>query len=252
MTSYPARITNVSKQMNLIFDKQTVKPDEFHIYLAEPEFPNREIPEDLKQIVETDSRVFLHWLPKNTYCHKKHEYFKIANQDDLVFMIDDDVQYESTLFETVLRASKKFPNTIICFHTYHTHKYQNRRIVDEISGNYNFPRYDTRICTQCMIPACIYPKEALNENLQEIRDKLVPICDETWLNPFLVHAHVPIYHLKFNWEKEIDVNISIWHGTCTKIRRIYKDGKTFRDVWLENVLNYFPEFLKEYQDKFNY
>jgi hypothetical protein len=39
MTSYPARITNVGKAIFLLLNKQTRKPDEIHLWLAEPEFP---------------------------------------------------------------------------------------------------------------------------------------------------------------------------------------------------------------------
>ena len=79
MTSYPGRITNVRKAIYYLLTKQTVKPDEIHLWLAEPEFPNREkdLPEDLNNIIEVCDNVFLHWLPKNTYCHKRQEYFNM-------------------------------------------------------------------------------------------------------------------------------------------------------------------------------
>lgn len=86
MTSYPARISNVGKSIYLLLTKQIRKPDEIHLWLAEPEFPNKEkdLPQDLQAMLNVDN-VFLHCLPKNTYAHKKHEYFKIANDNDCVF-----------------------------------------------------------------------------------------------------------------------------------------------------------------------
>ena len=42
MTSYPKRITNVGKAIYLLLTKQTRKPDEIHLWLAEPEFLNKE------------------------------------------------------------------------------------------------------------------------------------------------------------------------------------------------------------------
>ena len=78
MTSYPGRIMNVGKSIFLLLKKQTIKPDEIHLWLSIEEFPNKEksLPEDLNLIIEKCDDVFLHWLEKNTYVHKRHEIFK--------------------------------------------------------------------------------------------------------------------------------------------------------------------------------
>lgn len=71
MTSYPPRIENVAVCVNYLLTKQTVKPDEVHIWLADPEFPERKIPDDLAAMID-DKVVFLHWLPENTYTHTRN------------------------------------------------------------------------------------------------------------------------------------------------------------------------------------
>lgn len=69
MTSYPARISNVGKSIYLLLTKQIRKPDEIHLWLAEPEFPNKEkdLPQDLQAMLNVDN-VFLHCLPKKYLC----------------------------------------------------------------------------------------------------------------------------------------------------------------------------------------
>ena len=54
MTSYPKRITNVSKSIFYLLNKQTVKPDEIHLWLSTEEFPNKEkdLPDDLQKLLE--------------------------------------------------------------------------------------------------------------------------------------------------------------------------------------------------------
>lgn len=78
MTSYPARISNVEKSIYLLLTKQIRKPDEIHLWLAEPEFPNKEkdLPQDLQAMLNVDN-VFLHCLPKNTYAHKNTNILKL-------------------------------------------------------------------------------------------------------------------------------------------------------------------------------
>lgn len=255
MTSYPGRISNVGKSIYLLLNFQTRKPDEIHLWLAEPEFPNREkdLPQDLHAMLNVDN-VFLHWLPKNTYAHKKHEYFKIANNNDCVFLFDDDVRYADDLIENCMKAHNTFPEAIIAYNLYSQHIYRGKKILynDGVQLDWSKPRYDTRLCTQCMIPANLYPKEALEQNNQDIRDKICPVCDETWLDPFRVKHNIPIFHFKYGWGEDISSSASHYVGLCVYTHQKEENGYERRDNWLENVLNTFPEIKKIYQDRFGY
>lgn len=255
ITSYPKRIGNVGKTIFLILTKQTRKPDEIHLWLAEPEFPNKErdLPDDLTTIITTVPNVFLHWLPKNTYAHKKHEYFKCAADNDCVFLLDDDVRYSDDLIEKVMSAHEKFSNAVIAFNHYSAHIYYGRKIVYvNPKTGWNVPRYDTRLCTQCMIPAGIYPKEALTDENQNIRDRICPVCDETWLNPFLVYANIPIFHFNYDWGIDISKSASHYDGLCVYTHVKESNGYERRDNWLYAVLEAFPKFKDDYRKKFNY
>lgn len=257
MTSYPARICNVGKAIYFLLSRQTVKPDEIHLWLAEPEFPNREmdLPEDLNKILEVcNEQVFLHWLPKNTYAHKKHEYFKICKENECVFLVDDDVRYADDLIANCINAHKKFPEAIIAYNLYSQHVYRGKKILynDGAPIDWSKPRYDTRLCTQCMIPSNLYPKEALELKNQELRDKICPVCDETWLDPFRVKHNIPIFHLKYGWGTDISSSASHYVGLCVYTHQMEENGYERRDNWLENVLNAFPEIKKIYQDRFGY
>lgn len=68
MTSHRGRIKNVSKSIFLLLKKQTLPPDEIHLWLAEEEFPLKEteLPSELNTII-LHNKVKLHWLEKNTY-----------------------------------------------------------------------------------------------------------------------------------------------------------------------------------------
>lgn len=63
MTSYPKRIMYVSIVVNELL-RQSRIPDEIHLWLAEPEFPEREkeLPIELRNQID-NGIVCMHWLP---------------------------------------------------------------------------------------------------------------------------------------------------------------------------------------------
>ena len=253
MTSYPKRIGNVAKAMYFLLEKQTLKPDEIHIWLAEPEFPNREqdLPEDLQLMLEVPE-VFLHWVPKNTYCHKRHEYFNIAKENDCIFIVDDDCLYATNLIEEVMKWHEKYPSSVISYNVASLHKYQGKHIlyppspvggpyvnVGRINGNSMFPYKAT--------PKAIYEKGYL-----ETRDKCTPICDESWITPWLVYFDVPIIWLKFGWGVQLNPNIDMFNGLAPMTHQREANGLERRDNWLANVLDAFPKIRDKYENLFGY
>lgn len=254
MTSYPKRITNVGKAIFFLLTKQTVKLDEIHLWLSTEEFPNKEksLPLDLQQLLENNAAI-IHWLPKNTYVHKRHEYFKIAQDNDLVFLIDDDVRYADDLIESVLKTHQKFPNCIICYNQYDKHEYNGKRILYGKKNKESKPMPNwNRWCGQSMIPAKLYPKDILDEAHQAVRDNSSPISDECWFQPWTVFYDIPIYHLFYDWGKDISPTINKWQG-LTRLTHVKEaNGYTYRDNWLNNVLRAYPEILNKYKKLFRY
>ena len=253
MTSYPKRITNVSKAIYFLLTKQTVKPDEIHLWLAEPEFPNRDkdLPQDLQAMLNVDN-VFLHWLPKNTYCHKRHEYFNMAKENDCIFIIDDDTYYADNLIETVMKKHKEFPNAVISYNVASLHKYQGKHIlypVSPVGGPYTNVG---RINGNSMFPFKVMPKAVYQAGNLDIRDRCTPICDESWIMPWLVYFDIPIIWLNFGWGTQISKEINMWKGLAPMTHQCEANGLERRDNWLANVLDAFPKIKEKYERLFNY
>ena len=253
MTSYPGRIRNVGKALFSLLTKQTRKPDEIHLWLAEPEFPNREndLPEDLRLIIDIEN-IYLHWLSKNTYCHKRHEIFKFTTDYDCVFLVDDDVRYNDRLIETVMNDHCLYPNAVINYNGYSSHAYKGKKIIYTSEQYPTEPSINVRYCGQSMIPSKLYPKEVLTAENQIIRDSICPICDESWLTPWLVYHNIPVFCEKFGWGTDIDPNINKWHGLCSSTHAIESNGYEKRDNWLYAVLSKYDYLMKVYNDKFGY
>lgn len=254
MTSYPGRISNVGKSIYLLLNYQRRIPDEIHLWLSEPEFPNKEkdLPSDLNLMLKNEN-VFLHWLPKNTYVHKRHEIFKYTTDEDCVFLIDDDVRYADNLIQTVMETHTKYPDCIVCYNQYSKHQYNGRRIIygypakeTEPKANYN------RWCGQSMIPSKLYPKEILDEAHQQIRDNTSQISDECWFQPWTVYYDIPIYHLNFSWGIDIDPKKGKNTGIVAFSHQKETNGYEKRDNWMHAVITSYPEIFEKYKRLFSY
>ena len=254
MTSYPKRITNVSKSIFFLLEKQTIVPDEIHLWLAISEFPNKEkdLPDEL-QIILSNPKIQLHWLDKNTYCHKRHEIFKYTLDNDCIFLIDDDVRYSDDLIQKVMETHLKFPNCIICYNQYAKHQYNGKKHIygrgayeDKPIPNLN------RWCGQSMIPSKIYPTECLTAENQKIRDITSPLNDEPWFQPWTVLYDIPIYHLNYNWGIDIDINIKKEDGIVKIAHQKNINNLENNDIWLSNVLDNYPKIKEKYVKLFGY
>ena len=92
MTSYPGRIKNVGFSIFLLLEQQTLPPDEVHLWLAMPQFPNKEadLPKDERILVRLRHRAPL--LPatfKNDKIILDEEVKTIAAGQSVVFYHDD-------------------------------------------------------------------------------------------------------------------------------------------------------------------
>lgn len=253
MTSYPGRIKNVGMAIFLLLTKQTRQPDEIHLWLAEPQFPNKEadLPMDLRKVL-AHPKVVLHWTQKDTYCHKRHEIFKYTQNTDLVFLFDDDVRYNDHLIETVQNDHTRFPNAIINYEWYSEHLYNGRRIIYKNASDYSKPSTRIRWCGQSMIPAAVYPMEVLDAEHTVVRDSICPVCDESWFTPWLVYHNIPIFCEHFGWGEDIDPGNGKWQGLCSSTHAIESNGYEKRDNWLFSVLQHYPHLYTQYHDTLGY
>lgn len=254
MTSYPGRIKNVGISIFLLLEHQTLPPDEVHLWLAVPQFPNKEadLPEDLQKVIK-HAKVKLHWLPENTYVHKRHEIFKIASPEDCVFLIDDDVKYADNLIETVMGVHRKHPGCIVCYNNYTLHKYNGRRIIYENSNLGPGPHVNkVRWCGQSMIPVSVYPQEILDDAHKMVRSKTSPVSDECWFQPWIVAHDIPIIFLSYGWGEDLDPDNGKDKGLVGWSHQKDSNGLEKRDNWLYSVIQSYPEILKKYRTLFHY
>ena len=87
-----------------------------------------------------------------------------------------------------------------------------------------------------------------------VRTRICPVCDESWLTPWIVHSRVTVHNQHFGWGTDIDPNIDHKKGLCMYTRQIVDQTNNMsrRDVWLMNVLNQYPALKKDYEEMFSY
>lgn len=184
--------------------------------------------------------------------HKRHEIFKYTTDNDCVFFLDDDVRYSDDLIKTVMKFHEQYQNCIICYNSYSPHKYNGKHIlyttVYESSPQINVIRW----CGQSMIPSNIYPKYILSNEYQIVRDRVSPISDECWFQPWTVWHDIPILHLRYGWGQNIDKNINMWSGLCKSTHEKCSNGLEKRDNWLYATLTAYPYIYEKYKRLFKY
>ncbi len=253
MTSYPARIKNVPLSIFALFNTQTLPPDEVHLFLSVEEFPCKE--DDLPAallIMSHVGMVKIHWVGENTYVHKRHEIFKHVNEG-AVFFIDDDVLYNSVLIETVMDVHEKFPNSIVCYNRYDKHRYNGMHIQYGEPAPKGGPYVNEyRWCGQSMIPAQVYPKDLLSDEMKDIRKTASYISDECWFQPWVVYHDIPIYYLSFGWGTDLSKTAGKSSGLVGWSHKKLENGYEYRDMWLNSTLSKFPKLMEKYKRLYHY
>ncbi|MCD8190927.1 MAG: glycosyltransferase [Clostridiales bacterium] len=112
LTSFPARIHCVAAALESIYN-QNRQADLVVLYLAEQQFPEREaeLPEELLALV-ADGKLEIRWCPDDLRPHKKYYYVMQEFPEELIVTIDDDLQYDKTMLESLYRSYLLYPNAV--------------------------------------------------------------------------------------------------------------------------------------------
>ena len=111
LTSFPARIDKVHLVIRCL-KRQTVRPDKIVLWLSKEQFNGFMLPDNLTSLVDDVFEIRME--DKDYRSHKKYCYsFKEFN-NDLVILVDDDIYYQSTMIEELLKGLYKHPNAVIC------------------------------------------------------------------------------------------------------------------------------------------
>ena len=111
LTSYPARIKFVHLAIKSLM-LQTVNPDRILLWLAEEQFPDKQLPSELTGLQKYGLEIC--WT-NDLYGHKKY-FYPVKNQkpDEVIITYDDDLIYSKNSISRLLKTHKKHPNCLVC------------------------------------------------------------------------------------------------------------------------------------------
>lgn len=111
LTTYPRRIHAVAQVIESLC-VQTRKPSEIVLWLAESQFPEKELelPEELLRLVARKC-LTIRWCD-DLKSHKKYFYAFQEYPDDLVVTVDDDVIYSPTTLDTLYKSYLLYPEAV--------------------------------------------------------------------------------------------------------------------------------------------
>lgn len=112
LTSFPKRINVVHLAIKSLLN-QSLKADSIKLWLAESQFKDKTLPEELLNLVQYGLEIC--FCSDDLLGHKKH-YMAIKNQkeNEIVVTYDDDIIYPKDSLERLVKMHKRFPDCIIC------------------------------------------------------------------------------------------------------------------------------------------
>lgn len=244
MTSYPKRINYVAKRIYNFITNQTDNYDIFYLWLAESDFPNLEndLPIELIKICKFFD-IKIKWIKDNEYCHKRW-YVYPEHFNDIVISIDDDSDYN----KNVIKYAKSVANTKAIYNLF-----QNKTCYTIYQG-INFIRYENTtderpsiyktFLGQCIFTPGTFPLEAITPENLLLRKKYCPICDESWLNPFIKYNEVKIGSIPV-YQDEI-AEISQINKTYDKMKQMTRINASVQDLYVLIVLKLFPKLYEHW------
>ena len=184
LTTIPSRIDKVWITIESLL-RQTYKPDQIILWLAEDEAATVELPEQLKNQIKRGMTIR---YCENLKSYKKFYYTMKENPNAYVVTVDDDVIYAETMIEELIKTYKKNPKCIICHRSHLIKKrsfgcvsydswikYENR---EDIGNDAAYTNFFTG-CAGIFFPVFLLDKRVLDK---EVFMKLAPTADDVWLN----------------------------------------------------------------------
>ena len=111
MTSFPARIEYVHIALKSLMT-QSYKPDRIILWLAEEQFPEHHLPQQLLEL--RNYGLEINWC-EDLYGHKKYYYCLLYQQpDEVIITFDDDIIYPVDAIKRLIDKHIQYPNCIVC------------------------------------------------------------------------------------------------------------------------------------------
>mgnify|MGYP004570070175 CR=1 FL=1 len=194
LTSFPDRMDGLHLTVESVIN-QTIPADLVVIWLASSQFPNGldDVPATLKGLLSDKCQV--------RWCEDMRSYKKLIPSlnrypNATIVTVDDDIIYERTLIEKLLRGHELHPDCIIVSRVTKFHSCNGVLFHDDGGCSYwEQPSYLNKL-VGC--GACLYPPKSLDSEVLDYgtAKRLAPTSDDIWFWLMGVKADTKIYRIK--------------------------------------------------------
>ena len=193
LTSHPGRIDTVALCIETLVN-QTSMPQKILLWLSKDQFPQleKDLPEALIELERNNLIFKICWVENDIAPHKKYFYAMQEYTDIPVIIVDDDVFYDCTLVEKLMKSYRNFPDCISCM----------RANLITFKDQHNLRAYKGWLMGYTMLQdtpsyhllptgvgGVLYPPKSLPKqafDYQAIMDTCL-YCDDLWLKVFSSH-----------------------------------------------------------------
>ena len=179
LTTFPARINTVYKTVTTLL-QQTVKPDILVLWLAEEQFPNKQLPENLVNLEKYG--LTIKWC-KDIRSFKKLIPSLKEYPNDIIITADDDIFYPNNFVESLYNQYLKYPKFISANRAFLVKKKkENFYIMKSRSYIYDdtyLPHFTNEFMTGY---GTLFPPNSLDKDVfrDDIFMKIIPTNDDVW------------------------------------------------------------------------
>jgi hypothetical protein len=136
MTSWPPAIEFVPAAVRSILEG-SVLPHKVVLYLAEPQFPGRALPDEIEALKARSPLFEVRWTQRDIRSYKKLVPALADFPDDIIVTVDDDILFPEDTLEKLLLRHREYPDMIIAHNV--RRMATNRRGI--LKGYFHWPRY---------------------------------------------------------------------------------------------------------------
>ena len=182
MTSYPARIPYVYLALKSLL-LQSYKPDRIILWLADSQFPDRKLPQELREL--EPAGVEIQWCD-DLYGHKKYYYcVKYQKENEVVITFDDDIIFPVNAIKRLIKKHQQYPGCLVCERAQSIDYERDGalknpgkwKVISDIGVRRPSYSLNPSPGGGCLLPFCAFPGDAVNE--EKIRE-LAFKNDDLW------------------------------------------------------------------------
>ena len=233
LTTFPGRINTVDKTISTLLT-QTLKPDEVILWLAESQFPNKELPEQLTKLQQYGLTI--------KWCEDLRSYKKLIPAleeypNDIIITVDDDTLYPEDWLVELVKTYQSNRDKVCCYRA-HKMTLENGHIGSYSSWVGLSPDEvgPSRLLVPIGVGGVLYPPhyfDAVEFDFSLIRE-MCPTADDLWLKAI---------GLKNGYEAvKVYPNSKEWFTIKSSQRESLMQsnvGKNLNDVSMKNLEAYF-------------